>query len=101
MTVNSRVTFITIEVKSSMPDCTYSPYFCESDSPIELADCKVYSHYCSLHPNNNCPYHIMFHSLRSRRTSSYIKCLCRLCVKNKTPILKSLCVNELHEITQK
>ena len=100
VTVNGRVTFITNEVKSSMHDCTYSMYFCDSDSPIKLANCKVYSHYCSLHPNNNCPYHILFHSLRSRRTSPYMKCLCHLCVKNKTHSLKSLCVNKLQEITQ-
>ena len=100
VTVKGRVTFITNEVKSSMHDCTYSMYFCDSDSPIKLANCKVYSHYCSLHPNNNCPYHILFHSLRSRRTSPYMKCLCHLCVKNKTHSLKSLCVNKLQEITQ-
>ena len=95
------VPFITNEVKSSMHDCTYKMYFCYCDSPIKVADCKVYSHYSSLHPNNTCPSLKLFHSPKSRQISPYIKCLCNICVKNKTPSLKSICVNKLHEITQK
>ena len=29
--------------------------------------------------------------------SAYTKCHCKLCVKDKPPSLKSLCVNKLHE----
>ena len=97
--VKGCVTYITNQVKSLMHDCVYYRYFCEFDSPIKLANCKVYSRYCSLHHNNNCPYHVLFHSHKSRRMSPYIKCHCKHCVKNKTPSLKFLCVNKLHKVT--
>ena len=89
--VKGRATIITNEVQSLMHDFTYNLYVCEFYSPIKLANCKVYSQYCPLHPNNTCPYHILFHSYKSHRTSPYINCLCELCVKNKTPSLKPLC----------
>jgi hypothetical protein len=93
--VKGRVTFVTNEVKSSMHDCAYDVYFCGYDSPTVLADCKVYSQYCSLHPNNTCPHHKLYSSRKSFRVSAYTKCHCELCVKGKPASLKSLCVNKL------
>jgi len=99
VTVKGRVAFITNEVKSSMHDWVHDVYFCDYDSPTVLADCKVYTRYCPLHPDNTCPYHILYSSRKSFRVSACTKCHCRLCVESRPASLKALCVNKLHEIT--
>ena len=56
LTVKDRVTCITNEVISSRHDCVFQAYFCEFDSPIKQANCKAYTQYCPLHPDNTCLY---------------------------------------------
>jgi hypothetical protein len=99
VTVKGRVTFITNEVKSSMHDCVHDVYFCDYDSPNVLYDCKVYAQYCSLHPDNTCPYHVLYSSGKSFCVFSWTKCHRKLCVKSRSASIKALCVNKLHEIT--
>ena len=98
VTVEGRVKFITNEVKSSMHDCMHDVYFCDCVSPTVLAVCKVYMHYCPLHTDNTCPYHILYFSRKSFRLSACTKCHCKLCVKSRPASLKALCVNKLRGI---
>jgi len=97
VTVKSRVAYITNEVLSSMHDCVFKAYLCEFDSQIKVANCKAYKRNCPLHPNDTCFYQILHSSQNSHRVYAYIKCHCKLCVKDKLPSLKSMCVNKLHE----
>ena len=75
----------------------FQAYFCESDSLIRLANCKAYTQYCPLHSADTWVYQILHFSQKSHRMSAYTKCHCKLCVKDKLPNLKFLCVNKLHE----
>ena len=87
ITVKGRVAFITNEVKSSMHACLNNAHFCEFDSQIKLANCKVYSQKSSLHPNNTCPYHTLFSSSKPFRVFAFTKCHCKLCVKDRSASL--------------
>ena len=47
--VKDRETCIDNEVMSSKQYCVFELYFCEFDSPIKLANCKVYTRYSPMH----------------------------------------------------
>ena len=87
VTIKDRVTYLTNEVLSSKHDCVTDLYFCDYESPMQLANCIVDLKYCPLQPNNTC----LYQSLNPP------KCHCTLCVKNKPASLKSLCVNKIIE----
>ena len=97
LTVKGRVACITNEVISSRHDCVFQAYFCEFYSPIKLANCKAYTQYCPLHPDNTCLYKycIPYRNLTACLHTQNV--IVKLCVKDKPPNLKSLCVNQLHE----
>jgi len=71
----------------------FKAYNCESYCPIKLAHCKAYARICPVHPTDTCLLQI---PPKSPRMSPFIKCHCKLCVKEKPPSLKSLYVNKLH-----
>jgi len=96
ITDKGRGTCITNEVMSSTHGCVFQVYFCEFDPLIRLANCKAYTQYCPLHPDNACLNQILYSPQKPRCLSAYTKCHCKLCVKDKPSSLKSLCVNKLH-----
>jgi len=66
----------------------FKAYFCQSHSPIKMANSKVYARNCPVHPGDTCLLQIL---PKSPRMSPYTKCHCKLCVKDKPPSLKSVC----------
>ena len=90
VTVKGQVTCTTNAVLSSRHDCVFEACFFGVDSPIKLAKCKAYPWNCPVHPGDKCLLQIL---TKSPRMYPYTKCHCKLCVKDKPPSLKSLCVN--------
>ena len=98
ITIKGRVTSITNEVLSSRHNCVIEVYFCDYESPVRLANCTAYIRHCPLHTDYSCFKQVLHFTKNPSLMSKYTKCRCKLCVKDKPPNLKSLCVNKLYEI---
>ena len=64
-------------------------------APKQLASCKLYTNYCSVHPYKRFPSGTLFCSKQSHRMFRNVQCRCKLCVKAGPASLKSQCVNKL------
>jgi len=53
--VNNRVTYITNEVLTSKHDCLSDLFAYNLHAPKRLANCKLYTNYCSVHPYKKFP----------------------------------------------
>jgi len=66
------------------------------DRPRRLANCKLYTGFCSKHPAIDIfPTGILFCSKRSHNLYWKNECQCKFCVKTSPSSLKLLCVNKL------
>jgi len=93
--VNNCVTYITKEVLTSKHDCMSDLFAYNLHEPKQLANCKMYTNYCSAHPCKKIPSRTLFCSKKSHRLYWDPQCLCKLCVKTGPASLKSQCVNKL------
>jgi len=93
--VNNRVTYITNEVLTSKHDCMSNLFAYNLHAPKQLASCKLYTNYCSVHPYKRFPSGTLFCSKQSHRMFQNVQCRCKLCVKPGPASLKSQCVNKL------
>ena len=96
--VNNRVTYITKEVLTSKHDCMLDLFGYNLHAPKQLADCKLYTHYCSVLPYKKFPSGTLFCSKISHRTYWGQQCFCKLYVKAGPASLKSQCVNKLSHL---
>jgi hypothetical protein len=92
--LNKSLTYITNVVLTSKHECKFDVFALDLHKPKRLADCKLYSGFCSRHPPNKDLFRnkILFCSKRSHNMYWNNKCLCNLCVKTGPPSLKSLFV---------
>jgi hypothetical protein len=70
-------------------------YTCDLDMPKRLANCKLYTKYCSAHPYKKCPFNVFYCTKKSHRMFWEAQCHCKLCVKNRHASLNLQCVNKL------
>jgi hypothetical protein len=50
VSVHSRVTYVTNKVLTTKHDCVLDRYTCDLDMNKHLANCKLCTKYCSVHP---------------------------------------------------
>jgi hypothetical protein len=67
-------------------------------APKRLANCQLYTNYCSAHPYKKFPSGTLFRSKKSHRMYWDPQSLCKLCVKDEPASLMSQCVNKLGSI---
>jgi len=96
--VNNRVTYITNEVLTSKHDCVSNLFAYNLHAPKQLANCKLYTNYCSVHPYKKFPSGTLFCSKKSHRMYWDPEYLGKLCVKADPASLKSQCVNKLSHL---
>jgi hypothetical protein len=96
--VNNRVTYITNEVLTSKHNCVSDLLAYNLHAPKQLANCKLYTNYCSAHPYKKFPSGTLFCSKKSHRMFRNAQCRCKLCVKTRPASLKPLCVNKLSHL---
>jgi len=94
--VNNRVTYITNEVLTSKHDFMSNLFAYNLNAPKQLANCKMYTKYCSAHPYKKFPSGTLCCSKKSHRIFPNAQCR-KLCVKTGPGSLKSLCVNKLSQ----
>jgi hypothetical protein len=92
--LNKRLTYITNHVLTPIHECKFDVFALDLHKPKRLADCGLYSGFCSRHPPNKDLFRnkILLSSKRSHNLYWKNKCLCKLCVKTGPASLKSLCV---------
>ena len=94
--INKRLTYITNDVLTSRHECRFYVFASDLDKPRRLANCKLYTRFCSRHPPKDLfRTKILFCSKSSHNMSWYPRCQYKLCVKTGPASLKSLCVNNL------
>ena len=86
--LKKRKTFITNEVVKPRHDCGFERYTCDLDTPKRPANCKLYTQYYSVKPNNECRFYILSCSKKSHRIFGDFQCRFKLCVKNAPASLK-------------
>jgi hypothetical protein len=100
--IKNGITGITNEVLTSKHNCIFDLYAFELDRPRHLANCKIYTEFCSKHDPIGIPTAgELFCSKPSHKPFQKNACLCRLCVKASPASLKSLCVNRLWSLPVK
>jgi hypothetical protein len=98
--VNRRITYLSNETLTSKHDCVSNLLAYDLGVPTRLADCKLRVTYCATRPYKRFVSGTLFCTKKSRVWFLDRVFTCRLCVKDKPPSLKSLCVNKLAEIAQ-
>jgi hypothetical protein len=94
--LNKRITYITNDMLTSKHECKFDICDLDLDQLKRLADCKLYSSFCTKHPQLDLlPEEILFCSKRSHNLYWKNECQCKLCVKTGPASLKSLSVNKL------
>jgi len=71
-TIKGHVTCITNEVLSLKQSCVFEVYFCDYESPVELANCTAYIRYCPLHTDDSCFRQVLHFTKNPRQMSKYI-----------------------------
>ena len=92
---NKRVSFITNHVLTCKHDCVLDERTGYINEPKRLANCKVETSRCSVHPYKKFPWYPLFCTKKSHHWYGLPHCGCKLCVKNGPATLKSLCVNTM------
>ena len=88
--INKRLTYITNDVLTSRHECKFDMFALYLDRLRRLANCKLYTRFCSRHPLIDIfPTGILFCSKRSHNLSWKNECQCKLCVKIGPESLKS------------
>jgi len=77
--VNNRVTYMTNEMLSSKHDCLSDMFAYNLQAPKQLANCKLYTKYCSVHPYKKFPSGTLFCSKKFHRLFLGPQCLCKSC----------------------
>jgi hypothetical protein len=100
VSVRKRVTYITNQVLTSKHECILDLFGCDFHLPKRLANCKLYTQYCSAHPKSEVfvP-ETLFCSKKSHRMLGEAQYHCKLCVKDDPGSLKTLCINQLGKFT--
>jgi hypothetical protein len=98
--VNRRITYLSNETLTSRHDCVSNLLAYDLNVPTRLANCKLRATYCVTRPYKRFVSGALFCTKKSHGWFLNRMCPCRLCVKDKPPSLKSLCVNKLAEIAQ-
>jgi len=100
--IKKGLTYITNDVLTSRYECKFDMFALDLDRPKRLANCKLYTKFCSRHPLIHIfPTGILFCSKRSYNLSWKNEVQCKLCVKTGPASLKSLCVNKLGSLPSK
>ena len=89
-------TYITNDVLTSRHECKFDMFSLDLHRPRRLANCKLYTKFCFLHPIIDIfSTRILFCSKRSHNLSWKNECQCKLRLKTGPASYKSLCVNKL------
>jgi hypothetical protein len=81
--VNNPVTYITNEVLTLRHNCVSVLFACNLQTPKRLANCKLYTNYCSARPYKTFPSGTLFCSKKPHHMYWDLQCCCKLCVKDK------------------
>jgi hypothetical protein len=101
--LNKSLTYNTNDVLTSRHECKFDVFASDLHKPKRLANCELYSGFCSKHPPNKDLFRnkILLCSKRSHNLYWKNKRQCKLCVKTGPASLKSLCVNMLASLPSK
>jgi len=93
-----RVTYINNEVLTSKHDCVFDLFDIDLHLPKPLANSRSFSQSWSEHPF--CDYYpdaTVYSTKQTHRVLKDPQCPCKLCVKDGSETLKSLCINKISE----